>query len=46
VAIPPDVLTQKVGTVFHLRAFGFLVGESKTPLRQEVFHERLDFLTP
>jgi hypothetical protein len=28
-----------------MRDVGFLVGESETPFGQEVFHERLDFLT-
>jgi hypothetical protein len=28
-----------------MREFGLLVGESETPLGQEVFHERLDSLT-
>jgi hypothetical protein len=45
VAVTPYILTQKIETVFYVRACGFLVGESETPLGQEVFHERLDFLT-
>src|SRR5262249_6468164 len=45
VVVTPYLLAQKVEAVFHLREFGFLVGESETPLGQEVLHERLDFIT-
>jgi len=44
-AVTSDVLTEEIEAVFHLREFGFLVGESETPLEQEVLHERLDFMT-
>ena len=45
VAVTAHVLSQKVEAVLDMREVGFLVGESKTPLGQEVFHERLDFMT-
>jgi RNA-directed DNA polymerase len=40
----PNRLTQKLETVLNVRDAGFLVGEFETPLSQEVFHERLDFI--
>src|SRR4051794_40043789 len=42
--MPPDRLAQEVEAVLHRRDPGLLVGEFETPLLQELFHERLDFL--
>ena len=44
VGITTHRLPQKVKAVFAMRDAGFLVGEFKTPLGQEMFHERLDFI--
>src|SRR5579871_1311590 len=40
------VLAQEVEAVVDLRDAGLLVGEFKTPLGQEVCHERSGFVTP
>src|SRR6516162_6125126 len=39
------VLAQKIEAVFDMRDVGFLVGEFKTPLLQEMCHERSYFVT-
>ena len=44
VAIAPDRLAQEIEAVLDMRDPGLLVGEFETPLLQEVFHERLDFM--
>ena len=43
--VTTHVLAQKVEAVIYVRDVGFLVGEFKTPLLQEVCHERLYFIT-
>src|SRR5262245_39728506 len=40
----PDRLPKEVEAVLDMRDPGLLVGEFEAPLRQEVFHERLDFV--
>ena len=40
----PDRLAQEIEAVLDMRDPGLLVGEFETPLLQEVFHKRLDFI--
>src|SRR6266566_4212889 len=44
IAMTPDRLPEKVEAVLQRRDPGLLVGEFETPLLQELFHERLDFI--